>query len=57
MTDADGRFEAPSLPIGAYEVRAELSGFRPMVRSGIELTVGRHAVVDLVLEIGGMRKP
>ena len=49
VTDADGRYEAPSLPLGDYEVRAELSGFRPLVRSGIALTVGRHAVVDLDL--------
>ncbi len=56
VTDAGGRYEAASLPIGAYEVRAELSGFRPMVRSGIDLTVGRNAVVDLVLEVGGMQE-
>ena len=56
VTDADGRYEAPSLPLGDYEVRAELSGFRPFVRSGIALTVGRHAVVDLALEVGGMQE-
>ncbi len=54
VTDAEGRYEAPSLPLGAWEVRAELPGFRPMVRSGIVLTVGRHAVVDLALAIGGV---
>ena len=56
VTDADGRYEAASLPLGDYEVRAELSGFRPLVRSGIALTVGRHAVVDLALEVGGMQE-
>ncbi|MPY90917.1 MAG: TonB-dependent receptor plug domain-containing protein [Luteitalea sp.] len=56
VTDAEGRYEAPSLPLGAWEVRAELSGFRPILRSGIGLTVGRHAVVDLELEIGAMEE-
>ncbi|MPY90916.1 MAG: TonB-dependent receptor plug domain-containing protein [Luteitalea sp.] len=54
VTEAHGRYEVPSLALGAYDVRAELSGFRPMVRSGIRLTVGRHAVVDFVLAIGAL---
>jgi hypothetical protein len=56
VSDAQGRYEAPSLPLGDFEVRAELSGFRPMVRSGIVLTVGRHAVVDLQLSVGGVEE-
>ncbi|MBI4482897.1 MAG: TonB-dependent receptor, partial [Acidobacteria bacterium] len=52
ITDAQGRYEAPNLPVGNYRVSAELAGFRTAIRSGIRLTVGRHAVVDLVLEIG-----
>ncbi len=56
VSDAGGRYEAPSLPLGPYEVRAELSGFKPLVRTGISLTVGRHAVVDMTLEVGGMQE-
>ncbi|MBI4483405.1 MAG: TonB-dependent receptor [Acidobacteria bacterium] len=52
VTDAGGRYEAPSLPLGNYEVTAELSGFQTTIRRGIGLTVGRHAVVDLVLQVG-----
>ena len=51
-TDAEGRYQAPSLSLGNYEVRAELPGFRTSVRRGIELTVGRHAVVDLTMSVG-----
>ena len=51
-TDAEGRYQAPSLSLGSYEVRAELPGFRTSVRRGIELTVGRHAVVDLTMSVG-----
>src|SRR5690349_20555182 len=36
-TDSTGRYALLSLPIGNYEVRAEASGFRPTVRSGITL--------------------
>ena len=47
-----GRYEAPNLPVGHYEVSAVASGFRTSVRSGIELTVGRNAVVDHALQVG-----
>ncbi|MEE8177204.1 MAG: TonB-dependent receptor, partial [Acidobacteriota bacterium] len=51
-TGANGRYEAPNLSVGNYEVRATLAGFQTSVRTGIELTVGRHAVVDHVLQVG-----
>ena len=51
-TNPGGRYEATALPVGHYEVNASLSGFQTTVRKGIELTVGRHAVVDLALQVG-----
>jgi hypothetical protein len=52
VADASGRFSAPDLPPGPYEVKASLSGFTTMVRSGIRLTVGRDAVVDFAMKLG-----
>lgn len=51
-TNAAGRYEAAALPVGNYEVSASLAGFQTLVRSGINLTVGRNAVVDMVLQVG-----
>src|SRR4029077_3138377 len=51
-TDAGGRYEAPNLPLGNYEVTGQQSGFQTEVRSGITLTVGREAVVNLGLKVG-----
>ncbi|MGH9785892.1 MAG: carboxypeptidase regulatory-like domain-containing protein, partial [Terriglobia bacterium] len=51
-TNAAGRYEAAALPVGNYEVRASLTGFQTLVRSGITLTVGRNAVVDMALQVG-----
>ena len=51
--DADGGHRAPkaatwlpALPPGAYELRAELAGFKPHVRRGIELTVAQTLVAQ-----------
>jgi hypothetical protein len=52
LTGEDGRFTVAQLPVGAYEVKAELDGFRPLVRRGIGVTVGETAVVALTLQIG-----
>ncbi|MDA2934180.1 TonB-dependent receptor [Acidobacteria bacterium AH-259-D05] len=52
ITDDEGRYRAPEVELGSYEVSASLTGFQTAVRSGITMTVGRQAVVDLVLSIG-----
>src|SRR6202162_2997106 len=51
-SDPGGRYTAPDLPLGNYEVQAQHSGFQTEVRSGITLTVGREAVVNLALRVG-----
>src|SRR5439155_9820939 len=53
-TDEGGRYRAPDLALGSYEISAEASGFETVVRSGITLTVGREAVVDFTLQVGNL---
>ncbi len=52
QTDAEGRYEAPNLPLGDYEVVLETDGFKRTVRTGINLEVREAAVVDIALEVG-----
>ncbi len=40
ITAADGRFVVAGISAGPYELRAELSGFRPASRADIVVTVG-----------------
>ena len=51
-TDVAGRYSVESLPVGRYEVRADLPGFKVELRTGITLAVGQQAVVDLALQLG-----
>src|SRR5262245_43830463 len=51
LSNEQGRYEAPNLPVGSYEVTAKISGFGTAVRRGIDLAVGRTAVVDLTLPV------
>jgi len=52
--DAAGRYTVPRLALGDYEVKAGAPGFQTLVHSGITLTVGREATVDLVLKVGAV---
>ena len=52
VTDSDGNFHVLSLPVGQQELKAEKTGFKSVVRTGINLAVGQEAVVDLQLEVG-----
>jgi outer membrane receptor protein involved in Fe transport len=52
VSDERGRYLAPVLQPGEYEVRASLPGFQSVARRGIRLAVGQNAVVDIRLEVG-----
>ena len=52
--DDQGRYSTPNLISGPYQVMASLSGFQTALRSGITLSIGREAVVNLVLQVGAV---
>jgi Carboxypeptidase regulatory-like domain/TonB-dependent Receptor Plug Domain len=53
-TDEAGKFSVLSLPLGAQELRAEKTGFKAVVRTGIRLDVAQQAVANLVMEVGDL---
>ncbi|HEY1469052.1 MAG TPA: carboxypeptidase-like regulatory domain-containing protein, partial [Candidatus Acidoferrum sp.] len=55
-TDSDGRYHAPSLAVGRYELMADKTGFRTEHRTGITLVVGQQAEVDLTLQVGNVHQ-
>jgi hypothetical protein len=50
VTDTQGRWRVPNLPVGNYEVQIELAGFSGVVRSGLTLALNQDAVVDMTLK-------
>jgi hypothetical protein len=51
-TDETGNYRVLSLAVGHYEVRAEKTGFKTVVRRGISLAVAQEGVVDLEMQVG-----
>ncbi|MBV9504491.1 MAG: carboxypeptidase regulatory-like domain-containing protein [Acidobacteriia bacterium] len=55
-TDDSGRYSAPSIAVGTFEVVASKSGFNTQRKTGVELVVGQTALVDFTLSIGEIRQ-
>ncbi len=52
VSGPNGRFVMPVLPLGRFEVRATLDGFRPAMKPGVLVVLGVPAVVNLELQPG-----
>lgn len=50
LTDSEGRFTIPGIPVGKYDVRVQFLGYKPEVRPGVVITVGKPVVLDFKLE-------
>ena len=53
-SDAEGRYLLNALPVGRYDVHAEITGFAPFDRKGIAVDVGQTADVNVELALAGM---
>jgi hypothetical protein len=53
-TGPDGRYSAPSIPIGTYTITATGSGFSSQHRTGIPLTVGQSKEIDIQLTLNSV---
>jgi len=54
MSAEDGSYRFSALPVGSYEVKVELPGFRTEVRSGLTLTVSQEAVINFTMQAGAV---
>ncbi len=52
FSGADGSFTLPLLPVGSYSIEAEFTGFAPYEQTGIVLTVGEIASINISLKPG-----
>src|SRR5919201_4769171 len=54
VTDERGQFRLP-VRVGAYSIKAELSGFTTVTRN-VQILIGQTAAVDLQLSPGGVQE-
>ena len=54
VSDAAGEYTAPLIPTGTYTISAELTGFKKVSKTNVQLGVDQKVRIDLALEIGAM---
>ncbi len=54
VTDSEGRYTFPNLPVGPYRLEVAASGFKAHVQSGIVLQVGNSVTINVPMQIGAM---
>ncbi len=54
QTNQEGMYSIPFLPPGLYTVTAELSGFSPWSRGGVQVRVSETTELNITVSIGGV---
>ncbi|MEO8257542.1 MAG: TonB-dependent receptor [Acidobacteriota bacterium] len=54
ITNEAGVYRAPLLSLGAYRLTAELPGFKKHEQTGVSLSAGQTAVIDVKLGVGAL---
>jgi hypothetical protein len=53
-TGSDGGYTFPSVRPGNYSITVSSKGFRQSVVSGVRVAIGKSALVNVILEVGGV---
>jgi hypothetical protein len=56
VTEASGGYLLTALPVGEYEVLAELQGFAPTVVRGYRIGIGGSVVLNLQMQLAGVEE-
>ena len=56
VTARTGTYRFPLIPIGVYQVKFELPGFKTVVKEGIRIEIGLNAQINTVLEIAKLEE-
>src|SRR5919206_2125473 len=54
VTNDEGVYRAPLLPLGTYQVAAELQGFKKFEQQGVSLSAGQTALINVSLSVGNV---
>jgi hypothetical protein len=52
VSNEDGRYTLGNVPVGNYQVEAEKSGFKRLVRQPVKVTTATTTNLEFILEVG-----
>jgi hypothetical protein len=53
VSDQQGRYRMPGLPVGSYTVRASLDGFQDVESTSVVLLLGQEATFQVAMQVAG----
>ncbi len=56
ITGKDGSYRFSALPIGHYNVKADMAGFKTETQTNVTLDIGQEAVVNFAMEVGTVQQ-
>ena len=56
VSDAEGVYSLTGLPVGTYDITAELQGFNKFERKEIVVNVGQTIPLDVTMNVGGVQE-
>src|SRR6187402_73167 len=54
VSDTEGLYRLQALPVGTYDVTAELSGFNKFERKALVVNVGQTIALDVAMAVAGV---
>jgi len=54
VSDAEGVYRLAALPVGVYEVTAELQGFQTVAKKDVDVNVGQIVAIDFPLKVAAL---
>jgi len=55
VSNHDGLYDLPRVPVGTYNINIHVSGFRPAQRSSVLLVLNQKARIDFSMEVGSVQ--
>ncbi len=56
VSDGEGRYVLPSLPVGPYQMEVTAQGFKTYKQSGLVLQVGNNVTVNIPMQLGSVNE-
>ena len=56
VTNGQGAYSFPNVPVGRYDLTFTLEGFRPQRRAGLAVDINSRLQIDATLEVGGQNQ-
>lgn len=56
LTNQEGTYLFPNVPVGAFSIEAEKTGFKRVVQNEVNVAIASRLIVDLTMDVGDLKQ-